>query len=356
MTGRAATTERRALGSLAVVAGLTIAWLAWPFAVSVLLGALMGFVLEPVHLRVSRRTGRPLLSAAITVAASGVAVVMIGAGFITLFVMRMVGFATSLREALKPAGPLAASADSATRWLAGYGLTATSLTDRLEAGAGEIASHSAAIAGTVAAGTFSAVLGLFFALLTMYAVLRHWPRMISAVVVVSPLNPEHTRAVLTEFRRAGRATLAGTVVTGLAQGTLAGLGYWMSGVPEPGFFGAATAVASLLPGVGTLLIWVPAGIYLFATGHTSRAIVELVWCSLMVVGFSDYVIRPTLVGDEGMPAVLVFVALFGGVEMMGLAGLIVGPILMAIALATLRLYGRELRSANPRLHSPRDVR
>jgi predicted PurR-regulated permease PerM len=63
-----------------------------------------------------------------------------------------------------------------------------------------------------------------------------------------------------------------------------------------------------------------------------------------VVGFSDYVIRPRLVGDEAMPAVLTFIALFGGLEVMGLPGLIVGPVVMALAVAVLRLYAHEARS------------
>jgi predicted PurR-regulated permease PerM len=337
--------EGRALGWLAVGAVVVIVWLARPFAIAMLLGALLAFTLDPVYDVIVRRTGRPLLAALWTVMMSGLVVVSLAAGFVLLFVTQVVKFANAIREGLRPGGALAASADTVTGWLGGRGVATANITSRLQAGAGEIASRSAAIAGSIATGTFGAMLGLFFALLTMYVVLRHWPRMVSAIVAVSPLNPKHTRAVLGEFRRAGRATLAGTVVTGLAQGILAGIGFWISGVPQAAFFGAATAVASLIPGIGTLLIWVPAGLYLFATGHPSRAIVELVWCGMMVVGFSDYVIRPKLVGDDATPAILVFIALFGGLEIYGLSGLIVGPIIMSLAVATVRLYAREERRA-----------
>jgi predicted PurR-regulated permease PerM len=67
----------------------------------------------------------------------------------------------------------------------------------------------------------------------------------------------------------------------------------------------------------------------------------LIWCALTVVGLSDYVIKPKLVGDENTPAILVYIALFGGIEVLGLAGLIMGPILMSMAVAALRLYARE---------------
>jgi predicted PurR-regulated permease PerM len=241
-----------------------------------------------------------------------------------------------------------------TDWLVRHGVDLATISSKLEAGFGEAATRAGAIAAAAAAGTFSLLLGLFFALLAMFVVLRYWPKMAGAVETVSPLQPEHTRAVLDEFRRAGKATLAGTVVTGLAQGILAGIGYWISGVPQPAFFGAATAVASLIPGVGTLLIWVPAGLYLIFTGHTGRAVLELVWCSVTVIGLSDYVLRPALVGDEDTPAILTFIALFGGLEIFGISGLIAGPILMSIAVATLRLYVHETthdREVHARRHA-----
>ncbi len=93
----------------------------------------------------------------------------------------------------------------------------------------------------------------------------------------------------------------------------------------------------LLPAVGTLLVWVPAGVYLFVTGHEAMAFVLWAWGALVVVGFSDYVIRPRLVGDEGVPGILVFIALFGGLEVFGLSGLIAGPLLIALAVAVIRL-------------------
>jgi len=254
------------------------------------------------------------------------------------------GTCDQVREQLHPGGALAAWVDTVTGWLSRFGVSPESITDQLRAGAGEIASRSAGWAGWLASGTLTMLLGLLFALLAMHAVLRHWPRIVTALAAAAPLRPEYTRQLLGEFRRVGRMTLNGTVLTGLAQGTLATIGFTITGVPHPLFFGAATALASLVPAVGTLLVWVPAGIYLFATGQVARAVVALAWGAVVVVGFSDYVIRPRLVGDEAMPAVLTFIALFGGLEVMGLPGLVVGPVVMALAVAALRLYAHEARS------------
>ena len=98
----------------------------------------------------------------------------------------------------------------------------------------------------------------------------------------------------------------------------------------------------------------PVSIGLGLAGHTAAAIVELVWGIVLVVGVPDYVIRPRLVrGEAKVPALVTFAALFGGVEVFGLAGLLVGPVLMALAIAVLRLYVAET-TARRHLESPQE--
>ena len=347
--------SRTALGWLAVAAVFAIAWLALPFATGILLGALMAFTLDPVYAALVRRWHRPTTASLITIATSTLLIVGALSAFMTQFVMRSVSLANTLRDQLHNHGTLSVWIDSATGWLGRIGISTENMTDQLteqlEAGFGEIASRSAAIAASIATGTFSTLLGLFFAVMTTHLVLRYWSRMSQAIVLVSPLDPEHTRELLADFRRVGSMTVSGTVLTGVSQGLLAMLGFWLTGVPRPIFFGIATALASLIPAVGTLLVWVPAGLYLFAVSHPGKAIVELAWGALVVVGLSDYLIRPRLVGDEAMPALLVFIALFGGLEALGLRGLIVGPVLMALAVTVLRLYSVDRAARTTGGHS-----
>ncbi|MFT3776216.1 MAG: AI-2E family transporter [Minicystis sp.] len=228
---------------------------------------------------------------------------------------------------------------------------------RAQSAATGIAERAASITAAVAATTFGMMLGLFFALITTHFVLRHWTAIERRLEDMLPLHPRHTRALLEEFRVVGRASLLGTVVTGLAQGVLAAVGYALSGLPEPAFLGAATAVASLIPAVGTLLVWVPAGIFLLLAGHIAGGIVCLAWGTFVVVGFSDYVLRPRLVGRNGeMPVLLTFAALFGGVEALGLPGLIIGPVVMATGFATLRIYAIETAGRRKHTRPPGDER
>ncbi len=179
--------------------------------------------------------------------------------------------------------------------------------------------------------------------LTAYFVLHYWSDLVKRAERMLPFERRHTHALLEQFRTVGREVLLGTVVTGLAQGLLAAIGYWMTGVAEPAFFGALTAVASLIPGVGTLLVWVPIGVVRIATGHAGAGLVELIYSALTVGIVSDYLLRPRLVGREkGVPSILTFIALFGGVEVFGIIGLIVGPVLVTLSFAILKTYEREV--------------
>ena len=188
---------------------------------------------------------------------------------------------------------------------------------------------------------FDAFLALFFMAITTFFLLRNWNAFTHRAERLLPLNPHHTRALLRELKRLGRQTIFGTVTTGIVQGLLAGVGYFFCGVPDAGFFGAMTAVASLLPGFGTLLVWVPAASWLVLTGHATAGAFLFAWGAIAVVGFCDYVVRPRLVGKDRMSLWMTFVGLFGGLKLFGFVGLLLGPVIVGIALAALRIYERE---------------
>jgi predicted PurR-regulated permease PerM len=333
--------ERKALGVVALLALALAVWIAHPVGFGVFLGALNAFMMQPVFERIRIGRHRSAAAAASTVALSTVALLGALVAVAYVLVSRGVALASTLIESLSPGGEGRARLDP---WLGRLGLGAhgQDLLTRLHEAATELAARAAGVAAAIASTTMRAVLALFFAMLTTHFVLRHWAAMTRTLEDMLPLHPRHTRALLAEVRDAGRTTLLGTLVTGVAQGVFAGIGYAIAGLPEPAFFGAATAVASLVPAVGTLLVWIPAGLALLLAGHVVGGIVVLVWGSLVVVALSDYVVRPRLVGGHGhMPALLTLASLLGGVEALGLTGLLVGPVVMSIALAALRIYAAE---------------
>lgn len=334
--------QARALGWCAAAALAVIIWLVVPVGVGILIGALMGFSLQPLYERFEKRTNKPRLSALILVVLTGIAIATVAGIFAYLFITKGVVLAESLVKSFGPGGRAASYVEELSDEAARFGVEPGEVTEKLRAATSSIAASVGTIATRIAEATASAVIGLLFAMLTMHQIFRNWDTLTTQVVDAFPLKPAYTRALIEEFRRVGRTTFLGTVLTGLAQGALAAVGYAITGVPEPVFFGAATAVFSIIPVVGTMLVWLPAGLVLVVSGHPARGIIEMIWGAVITGGVSEYIIRPRLVGRKStIPALMMFVALLGGVHVFGLEGLFIGPIAISLALAVLRLYAAE---------------
>lgn len=307
------------------------------------LGTLLAFSLLRVYGRLSTRLGRPTLAAVLLALSS--ALTTVGGLLVLLYfvVMRGMRVASSVAQGLQPEGPLRGMLTRFTF------ATRTSLfgpidvVARVHGAAAEAASKLTDAVAAVAGATFGVVLTLFFTTMTTFFVLRHWAELLERAERMLPLHPMHTRVVLAEFQKVGKEVFIGTMLTGVVQGLLAGVGYVIGGVPEAALLAAVTAMCSLVPAVGTLLVWVPVGVGMIATGHLAAGIFELAWGALIVGVVCDYVIRPRLVGGRGhVPTLLTFISLFGGVKVFGLLGLIIGPVVASVSLALLRTYDREI--------------
>ena len=349
--------ERAALGWAAMAAVAAITWIVMPVGVGILFGTLLAFMVQPLFERLKPRLGAQG-SAIATVAGSAVSVLVLVGGLAWLFVSRGSVLTQRLIDSLGPQAEGGGLLVAVGRRTSRLGIDTDELVSRVRGLVGAAASRAEGLAEAIVATTASSLLALFFAMLSLHFILCNWQKVTRRVQESFPLRPDYTAELLAEFRRVGRTTLFGTIVTGLAQGALATIGYAVAGVPEPLFFGAATAVASLIPAVGTMLIWVPVGIVLVATGHTIAGVFELIWGVVFVIGVPDYALRPMLLGgDSKIPSLVTFAALFGGVEALGLKGLIIGPVVMALAMAVLRLYSSEARKrrgapARPRPTTP----
>jgi predicted PurR-regulated permease PerM len=326
---------------LAAVAALVA--LAAPVSSGLFLGTLLAFSLLGSYERLSTRFRRPNLVAVLLASGSGLA--MLGGlfGMVYFVVIRGAAAAQQLAEGRDPGGTLRKLTQHLEQLTKSLPFGPIDLTSRVQSFAAEAASWLAQYFGVVAGATLGGALTLFFTVMTTFFVLRHWPELLSRAERMLPLHPKHTRVVMWEFQKVGKEVFIGTMLTGLAQGLLAGVGYGIAGASEVALLAMLTAICSLVPAVGTLLVWVPVGVGLLVTGHPGAGVFELLWGSLVVVGLSDYVIRPTLVGGHGhVPTLLTFISLFGGVEVFGLLGLIIGPVIASVALALLRTYDREI--------------
>jgi len=132
-----------------------------------------------------------------------------------------------------------------------------------------------------------------------------------------------------------RAVVFGIVLTALAQGLLAGLGYWAAGIAAPALWGVITALVSLIPFVGPV-VWIGLSLGLLAHGETQAALGLFLWGAL-VVSWVDNLIRPLVIsGPTRIPFLLVFLGVLGGLNAFGLIGLFLGPVLLAVSVAIWR--------------------
>jgi len=221
--------------------------------------------------------------------------------------------------------------------------------DRLEPYREQITKKMGEIAGAVstflvnslsaaAQGTLHFLFDLFIMLYSMFFFLMHGREILDQVMRLFPLEEADKELLLDKFVSVSRATLKGTLVIGIVQGGLAGLALAAVGIKGAVFWGTVMAVLSIIPGIGTALVWVPAVIYLFSVGHTLPAIGLLVWCAI-VVGTVDNFLRPLLVGkDTEMPDLVVLLSTFGGLALFGAVGIVIGPVIAALFLAMWQIY------------------
>ncbi|HEY4106030.1 MAG TPA: AI-2E family transporter [Polyangiaceae bacterium] len=335
--------QRRALGVFALAAVAALLALAAPVSSGLFLGTLLAFSLLGVYERLSLRSRRPALAAVVLALGSGLAILGGLFGLLYFVVIRGAAAASRLAQGFEPEGALEKLSVRVELLTASLPFGPIDLTTRIRGAAAEAASRLAQWIGAIAGATLGGCLTLFFTVMTTFFVLRHWTEILARSERMLPLHPKHTRVVMSEFQIVGKEVFVGTMLTGIAQGVLAGIGYALASVPEAALLATMTAICSLVPAVGTLLVWVPVGIGLIVSSHAVAGVFVLLWGALVVVGLSDYVIRPTLVGGHGhVPTLLTFISLFGGVEVFGLLGLIVGPVIASVALALLRTYDREI--------------
>ncbi|TWT81297.1 putative inner membrane protein [Planctomycetes bacterium CA13] len=189
-------------------------------------------------------------------------------------------------------------------------------------------------------GTFEFFFQLFIMLYAMFYFLVSGPTLMNQILSYVPLSQADKDKMLEVGLSVSRATVKGTLIIGIIQGALGGLGFAVAGINAAVFWGAVMAVLSVLPGIGATLVWAPAVVYLLVNGHSIAAFGLLIW-SAGVVGTIDNVLRPILVGrDTKMPDLLVLLSTLGGLGLFGASGLVLGPILAALFMTVLAVYSQ----------------
>jgi predicted PurR-regulated permease PerM len=352
MQSRNATPLKTRVSFLLILAiGITLLflWVIKGFVMALVMAAVLAGLVHPFYRRVSELFGkRKSIASLVTVLLSLVLVIIP----LLFFLGILIGEATQISE-------------SAGNWLSGQMQQAESLKkqiaedqdlkrllpyqDKIIAKAGEIAGKTASFVASVlvgsATGAAELFLMLFVMLYAMFYFLINGRAVLDRVLGYTPLSVDDKTRLLGTFVSVGRATLKGTLIIGIVQGGLAALSFWVAGIKGVVFWGAVMTVLSIIPGVGTALVWVPAVIFLFLDGQTGAAVGVGLWCAI-VVGTVDNLLRPLLIGkDTEMPDLLVMVTTLGGLALFGAAGIVIGPITGALFTTVWNLWGAAIKES-----------
>ena len=192
---------------------------------------------------------------------------------------------------------------------------------------------------------FRLLAGIFFVTLSIFFFFRDGPAAARAIRELIPMSEADRDAILGDIQGAINAAVRGGLVTALAQGVLGFIILFILGIEKPVLLACAMALASLIPLVGTAVVWGPIAMWLAIDGEIMKALI-LVGYGVLVIGMADNFLRPMLVGRhmEAHPLLLFFGTL-GGIALFGFAGIVLGPVVVALLNVTVRLFRREFAVA-----------
>ena len=187
--------------------------------------------------------------------------------------------------------------------------------------------------------TVNAIFSSIIMLYVMFYFLTMGDILLEKILFFLPLDDHDEQRLLYRFTSVARATIKGSLIIGVMQGTICGLAFAIASIEGPVFWGSVMAVMSVIPAFGTAIIWAPALIILALTGDFTGVIILAVLCGA-VAGNLDNIVRPRLVGkDTEMHDLFVLFGTLGGITMFGLLGIIIGPIIAALFITIWEIYG-----------------
>lgn len=334
---------------LAVVT-LLMAVIVLPFAQPLLWAALAAIMFQPLYRRILRQMrGRRNPAAGMSLLVIFF-VVMVPALWVGLLVVEQaIMLVTTLQEQPLNLAALFDSVYSALPTAAQDAINRSGWGDmaRAQARLQELLSESAGLiasqAVSIGSGALSFVLSFGVALYVLYFLLRDGERIGRTVLRAIPVERAITERLAERFLGIVRATIKGTGVVALVQGALATITLMIAGVPSALLFGVITAIFALVPVIGSGAVWVPAGVWLLLAGEYWQGLFVLL-TGFFIISSADNVLRPILVGrDTGIPDWIILITTLGGISLVGLSGIVLGPLVAGLFLASWSIL-REQRN------------
>ena len=181
-------------------------------------------------------------------------------------------------------------------------------------------------------------LDFIFMVFSIFFFLRDGPEFLSKTRDYMPFSEIQKDRLVKQVRDIIISTIYGGVVVSIIQGTIAGLAFFFLGISTPVVWGLATSIASFVPLLGAAAIWVPATGYLFLTGAALKGFI-LAIIGLFGISLVDNILKPIIIGGRTkMPILVIFFSVLGGIKLLGLIGLIMGPLVIALFISVIEIF------------------
>jgi predicted PurR-regulated permease PerM len=344
------------LGAAALIVYLCALVLS-PFLQVIGWSAVLAIAFFPIHQRLVRVTGRVTLSAIIC-SILVVFVILIPLLLLTaLAVDQFIALKGYLDERFSEGFSLSAIAPLRPlyEWVTTrFDLAPGEIEDWITDHGSEIGRTMAEYSLSIAAGLTNLVVSFVFIIFATFLLFRQGEPIVRRIPELLPFEPTRSQAMLSRIQDVIYASVYGVLVIALLQGALSAFMFWILGVPSAALWGMVTILTSVLPVVGAAAVWVPGTVYLVLAGSWVKAIVLAAWGTLVISGVDNF-LRPRLVGGRvGLSELVMFFALLGGLQVFGVLGIVLGPVLFAIAASILDVLGEgdAALSDTPKITTP----
>ena len=309
-----------------------------PFAKPLAWSAVLAIFFYPVYEKLLRKTSATRAAVLCTL---GVTVLLIVPVLLVLLysAREAVGASVRVQEVIRT-GSLGLPA-KLTNWVSNRlpePWRGVDIIDLLRQGAERFGSYLATSVGSWLRNLFSFFLDLFILLFALFFMFRDGEQIVHALRHLIPFDAEIQKDMLRESHDLIFASVAVALLIAAIQGVLGGTAFAVTGLGTPVFMGVVIALFSIVPVVGSALIWVPAAVWLGINHHWGKALLMVAICGGLA-GVLDNLVRPLLMRNRSrLNDLLLFISILGGLEVFGLLGLVIGPTIMAAALGVFRVY------------------
>jgi predicted PurR-regulated permease PerM len=309
-----------------------------PFLVPLAWSAVLAIFFYPLHEKLLKKL-RPNPAAAVS--ALAVTLLLIVPALLVLFLTTKQAVEAGARAQVVLQAPDKALPTHVLDWLKNQlpdSVQDADLSDPVKRGAERLAGYLAAKLGGLVRNLFTFFLDLFVLIFALFFMFHDGEEVVRGVRHLMPFDASIQEDMMRESRELIFASVAVGLLIAAVQGALGGLAFTLVGVETALFWGVLIAFFSLVPVVGSALIWVPTALWLAFTGHIGKGLIIAVICG-GVAGVADNIIRPLLLRNRThLNELLLFISVLGGIQVFGLLGIVAGPTIVAAAMGVFRVY------------------